>query len=99
MLERRKEPISLATTDNIENAIKQALVALAKDVVKKAGEVDILPDKVDALKTLTAVYVALKKHKTDDPDEDQGNGFDFSKGVMPEEPPNVTTLPARRRPG
>jgi hypothetical protein len=64
-----------------------------------------LPDKIDALKTLTAVYAALKKHKTDDdPDgEGKGNGFDFETGVVPEtEPPNessVTRLPTRRRPG
>lgn len=88
----------LATIDNIE----KAMIALAEDVAKKAGEVDILPDKIDALKTLTAVYAALKKHKTDDPDEDQGNGFDFQKGVMPEEPSHdaaVTPIRGRRRPG
>lgn len=91
----------MATTDN--NTIEEAMIKLAKDVAASASETDrSLPDKIDALKTLTAVYAALKKHKTDDPDEDQGNGFDFSKGVEPEEPPNestVTRLPARRRPG
>lgn len=86
----------MATTDN---SIQEVMVTLANDVAKKAGEVDILADKVEALKAVVAVYAILKKHKTDDPDEDQGNGFDFSKGVTPEEPPNVTTLPARRRPG
>lgn len=87
----------MATTDN---NIEQAMIALAQEVVKSASEPDrSLPDKIDALKTLTAVYAALKKHKTDDPDEDHGNGFDFSRGINPEEPPNVTTLPARRRPG
>lgn len=90
----------MATNDDIE----KAMVELAQAVAKDAGEADrSLPDKIDALKTLTAVYAALKKHKTDDPDgEDQGNGFDFQTGVVPEEPPNessVTRLPARRRPG
>jgi hypothetical protein len=89
----------LATTND---EIEQALVTLAKDVAQTAKTVDAFADKIDALKTLTAVYAALKKHKTDDPDEDQGDGFDFSKGLSPEEPPDggtVTPLRTRRRPG
>lgn len=86
-----------------DNTIRTALLELAKDVVRKAGEVDILADKIDALKALTTAYVALKKHKTDDPDEDQVDDFNFKKGVgTPEESPDestVTRLPARRRPG
>lgn len=93
-------------TNNIEPAddtIEEAMIKLAKDVAKSASETDrSLPDKIDALKTLTAVYAALKKHKTDDPDEDQGNGFNFQAGVTSEEPshdPTVTPLRSRRRPG
>lgn len=87
----------MATT---EDEILKAMVDLAKDVAKKASEVDILSDKVEALKTLAAVYTAIKKHKTNDP-EDPGEGFDFQKGVAPEEPSNdtVTPLRGRRRPG
>ena len=91
----------MATNDDIEDA----LIALAKDVATTAKSVEAFADKIDALKTLTAVYAALKKHKSDDDsDEDQGNGFDFSKGVdAPQELPNgsrtVTNLSARRRPG
>lgn len=92
-------------TNNIEppaDTIEEAMIKLAKDVAKSASETDrSLPDKIDALKTLTAVYAALKKHKTDDPDE-QEDGFDFRKGITPEEPPNdssVTPIRSRRRPG
>lgn len=89
----------MATTDD---NMKDVLVTLAKDVAKKAGDVDILADKVDALKAVAAVYAVLKKHKIDDPDEDTEEGFDFQRGVAPEEPSNestVTRLPTRRRPG
>jgi hypothetical protein len=94
---------AMAGNMTIEDEIEKALVDLAKDVAKKAGEVDILPDKVDALKTLSAVYLAIKKHKSNDPDDAQGDGFDFSKGVVndPEEPPHdptVTPIRSRRRP-
>jgi len=77
------------------------MVDLAKNVAEVAKTAEAFADKIDALKTLTAVYAVLNKHKTDDPDEGQGEGFDFSKGLTPEEPPNesnVTRLSSRRRP-
>lgn len=89
----------MATTND---EIEEALVALAKDVATTAKTVEAFADKIDALKTLTAVYAALKKHKTDDPDDSHGDGFDFSRGVEPEEPPDggtVTSIRTRRRPG
>ncbi len=84
-----------------EDDIKATMVALAKDVARKAGEDEItLADKIDSLKTLATVYAILKKHKTDDPGDDQGDSFDFQKGVHPEEPSsNVSQIPTRRRPG
>jgi hypothetical protein len=87
----------LATNDDIEKLI----VELAQSVAEEAKNAEAFADKIDALKTLTATYQALKKHKTDDPDEDQGTGFDFSKGLTAEEPPNesnVSRLSSRRRP-
>ena len=83
-----------------EDAIKLAMIDLAADVAKAAGKVDTLADKIDALKTLAQVYGILKKHnKNEDPDEDQGDDFNFSKGVDPKESSNVSQIPTRRRPG
>lgn len=90
--------IIAATT---EDEIKTAMIALAKDVAKKASEdTMVLTDKIDALKTLATVYGILKKHKNDDPDDAQGDEFNFQRGVAPEEPAgNVSKIPTRRRPG
>jgi hypothetical protein len=89
----------MTDAEKLERDIKEAMAILAKDVAKKAMEVDILTDKVDALKTLAQVYSVLKKFKVEDADEDDGS-FSFARGLSPEEPQsNVSQIPARRRPG
>ena len=90
----------MTDTEKLEADIKEAMVALAKDVAKAAKSVDVLADKVDALKTLAQVYSVLKKFKGEDAAEDDGS-FSFARGVnSPEEPQsNVSQIPARRRPG
>ncbi len=82
-----------------EDEIKLAMIDLAADVATAAGKVDTLADKIDALKTLAQVYGILKKHKDGDEGDTQGDGFDFSKGVDPQESSNVSQIPTRRRPG
>jgi len=84
--------------------IKTNMIELAQAIATRAKAADAPPfaEQIDALKALTAAYTAVQKHPTDEDDE-TGDGFDFSKGVAPEEePPNessVTSLRARRRPG
>jgi len=84
--------------------IKTIMLDVAKTVAEKA-KVDTVPfaERIDALKALTAMYAALQKHPTSETDDKTGEGFDFSKGVEPdeEEPPDDTVTPirARRRPG
>jgi hypothetical protein len=89
----------MTDTEKLEADIKEAMVTLAKDVAKKAKDVDILTDKIDALKTLAQVYSVLKKFKGEDVPEDDGS-FSFARGVNHEEQQsNVSQIPARRRPG
>ena len=84
--------------------IKTTMLEVAKAIADRAKAADQPPfaEQIDALKALTAAYTALHKHPSDEDDE-TGDGFDFSKGVQPEEePPNdssVTSLRTRRRPG
>ena len=77
----------MATNDDL----KKDLIALASDVAKEAKNAEAFSDKIDALKTLTAVYATLSKHKGADDDEDH-DGFDFSKGIAPEEPTHDGTV-------
>lgn len=70
-------------TDSEPSNLKQELEKLAAQVVREcsSGEVS-LPDKIDALKTLTSVYVALEKFPGDD---EVGDGeFNFAKGITQE---------------
>lgn len=85
--------------------IKSIMLEVAKAIADRAKASDQPPfaEQIDALKALTAMYTALQKHPADTDDE-TGDGFDFSKGVEPEEghPPNessVTSIRTRRRPG
>jgi hypothetical protein len=88
-----------------EDEIETTLVELAKDVASTARLAATgLPEKVEALKTLSAVYLALKKHKNGEKADDEDQGFNFQQGVTPppEEPadePTVTPIRSRRRPG
>jgi len=85
--------------------IRQSLLDVADSIATRAKRADEPPfaEQIDALKALTAAYTALQKHPTDTDDE-TGDGFDFSKGVEPEEEPpdersTVTPIRTRRRPG
>lgn len=85
--------------------ILDSLHELATTIATRANRADEPPfaEQIDALKALTAAYTAIQKHPTGD-DNETGDGFDFSKGVEPEEghPPNestVTSIRTRRRPG
>lgn len=85
--------------------IKTTMLKVAKAIADRAQAADAPPfaEQIDALKALTAMYTAMQKHPADTDDE-TGDGFDFAKGVEPEEghPPNessVTPLRTRRRPG
>lgn len=84
--------------------VKTVMIEVAQAVASKAKEKDVpFAEAIDALKALTAMYSALQKHPLSDDDDKTGEGFDFSKGVEPDEekPPDDTVTPirARRRPG
>lgn len=85
--------------------IKAIMLEVATAVANRAKAADQPPfaEQIDALKALTAMYTAMQKHPSDEDDTGDG-GFDFAKGVEPdEEPPDesttVTPLRTRRRPG
>jgi len=90
----------VAANDDIRTAMIELATAVSLDAKGSSDVTRSLADKIDALKVVTAVYVALRKHPGDPADEDDETGFDFSKGVAPEEPTNgVTQIRTRRRPG
>ena len=62
------------------NDLKTTLVTLAESVMEACkGDSVALADRIDALKTLTAVYVALQKHPgEEEPDDTE---FNFDKGI------------------
>lgn len=82
--------------------ITAVMLEVAQSVAKKAKEDDApFAERIDALKALTAMYTAMQKHPADPGDDDEDDGFDFSKGVNAREETDgstVTTLRARRRP-
>ena len=85
--------------------IKTSMLKTAAAIADRANRADEPPfaEQIDALKALTAAYTALQKHPADTDDE-TGDGFDFSKGVEPEEEPpdneRITQIRVgRRRPG
>lgn len=82
--------------------IKATMLEVARAVALTAkGATVAFSDQIDALKALTAAYTALQKHPDDGDDSKTGDGFDFSKGIPPdEEPPDdrVTPIRTRRRP-
>lgn len=83
--------------------IKKIMVEVAEAIATRAKAADQPPfaEQIDALKALTAMYTAMQKHPDDD--DEPGEGFDFSRGLEPEDPPHepttVTSLRTRRRPG
>lgn len=88
-----------------QQKIKDIAVEVAEAVGKEA-KLAATPyaEKIDALKTLTALYTALQKHPMGDEEDTARDGFDFTKGVnAPEEPSHdsgaVTSIRARQRPG
>lgn len=66
-------------TDQID--LKQICLDAAKDIADSMSAAENLAEKTDALKALTALYTAFRKHPTED-DEDEKDGFDFSRGVQ-----------------
>lgn len=83
--------------------IKQICLDAAQQIADELGTAEAFADKTDALKALTALYTALRKHPSDD-DEDDTETFDFSKGVQAsasQDKPNGAGQPglqSRRRP-
>lgn len=85
---------------NFDTELDNLAAAIARDAQVNTGDnAPSLSDRVEALKVLTAFYVAKRKHPGDDTDD--ANEFDFSKGVQPasQDAPHgsITELPARRR--
>lgn len=88
--------------------VKKSMLEVAEAIATRAKASDQPPfaEQIDALKALTAMYTALRKHP-DDTEDETGDGFDFSKGVRAdadEDPPDdsssrVTPIRTRRRPG
>jgi hypothetical protein len=87
--------------------VKSVMIEVAQAIANRAKAADQPPfaEQIDALKALTAMYTALRKHP-DDSNDDAGDGFDFSKGVQadadedpPDERTTVTPIRTRRRPG
>jgi hypothetical protein len=85
--------------------IATIMLEVAEAIANRAKAADQPPfaEQIDALKALTAMYTAMQKHPAGTDDE-TGDGFDFSKGVEPEEEPpdessTVTPIRTRRRPG
>lgn len=85
--------------------IATIMLEVAEAIANRAKAADQPPfaEQIDALKALTAMYTAMQKHPAED-DDKTGDGFDFSKGVEPEEEPpdepsTVTPIRTRRRPG
>ncbi len=85
--------------------IATIMLEVAEAIATRAKAADQPPfaEQIDALKALTAMYTAMQKHPIEDDDE-TGDGFDFSKGLEPEEEPpdgrsTVTPIRTRRRPG
>ncbi len=83
--------------------LKTICLDVAQTIADRAKEKDIpFAEATDALKALTALYVATRKHPDDDEEGDAG--FDFSKGVQspaPQDQPNGAAArvhPSRRRP-
>ncbi len=90
----------MAVNDDIRTAMIELATAVSQDAKGSSDVTRSLADKIDALKVVTAVYVALRKHPGDKDDDEDDTDFSFEKGVAPEEPTNgVTTLRTRRRPG
>lgn len=90
-------------SDDIKSVMMEVAQAIANRA--KADSQPPFAEQIDALKALTAMYTALRKHP-DDSDDDAGDGFDFSKGVhadadedSPDERTTVTPIRTRRRPG
>lgn len=86
--------------------IKDIAVEVAKEIGREAKmAATAFADKVDALKTLTALYTALQKHPMDETEDKARDGFNFQQGTEPpvEESSHVsgavTPIRTRRRPG
>lgn len=87
--------------------VKKSMLEVAEAIANRAKAADQPPfaEQIDALKALTAMYTALRKHP-DDTEDETGDGFDFSRSPLhgEEDPPDdsssrVTSIRTRRRPG
>lgn len=83
--------------------LKQICLNAAKEIAD-GMKPDTVPfaEKTDALKALTSLYTAFRKHPSEDDDENEG--FDFAKGVVTPASqdhlngnPRVHASPQRRR--
>ena len=81
--------------------LRQICLTAAKEIADGMKLADQFADKTDALKALTALYTAFRKHPSED--EEAGDEFDFAKGIQPasQDQPNGAGAPRvqhRRRP-
>lgn len=82
-------PFKIKTVADLEAKMLDLTNWLANSVHGAGGTVQ---EKIDALRAITAVYTTLAKNKPEEPTKDEGDGFDFSKGIMNDKVANVVRL-------